>query len=359
MTTQTAELKRLMALALETGASDLHLKALAPPAMRVHGVLAPIPDAPVFQQEDIDRMLEEITTPEQRARLTAEKELDFSAILEEAGVRFRVNASYQRDSLALVMRVVPGRVPSFEELGPPDAFRVLAGRRQGLVLVTGAAGTGKSTSLAAMIDHINGVRQCHVVTIEDPIEFVHQDRKAYIAQREVGLDTTSFAEALRRVLRQDPDVILIGEMRDLETIATALTAAETGHLVLATLHTNNAPQTIDRIIDVFPPGQQTQVRLQLSAVLQGIMSMALLPKADGPGRVPAVEVLMATPAVRNLIRDGKTYQIPNIMQMGTRDGSQTMEQALRSLVERQLVRREDTLFYAPDHVPDASRAGAR
>ena len=341
------DVRELLKLCVERRASDLHLKVSSPPMLRVDGKLAMVEGAAPLRPGDTMQMLQDLTTEVQRQTFEEQRELDFAFSLE-AGERFRVNAAYQVGTVALAIRAVASHSLSLAELGLPEVCRTLASKPHGLVLVTGPTGSGKSTTLAAMIDYINETRPCHIVTIEDPIEFLHTDKKALITQREIGADTHSFAEALRHVLRQDPDVILVGEMRDLETIAAAITAAETGHLVLATLHTNSAAQTIDRIINVFPAEQQSLVRTQLSLVLEGIISMALLPQASGIGRCPAMEVLAMTSAVRNLIREGKTFQIPNAMQTSAQLGSQTLDQALKSLVERRIVKLEDALPYATD-----------
>lgn len=330
------DIDELLRFAVGQRASDLHIKIPSPPMIRVDGSLLPVNGMPEVTTEDVQDMLVKITSPDQQKSFEEQLELDFSYTLEGVG-RFRVNAAYQRGTVALAFRAIPSRIPTITELGLPDICRTLASKPNGLVLVTGPTGSGKSTTLAAMIDHVNSTMKSHIVTIEDPIEFIHADKESIIAQREIGSDTTSYVVALKHVLRQDPDVILVGEMRDLETIATAITGAETGHLVLATLHTNSATQTIDRIIDVFSPEQQQQIRLQLSVVLEGIITQALLPKLGQAGRVAALEILVMTPAVRNLIREAKTYQIPNIMQMGAQFGCQTMDQALKSLVERRLI----------------------
>lgn len=353
-------IQELLTLTVERKASDLHIKVPSPPVLRVDGQLVAIDGYPSLTSEDTDQMLNDITTEAQRKSFRERMELDLSYSVENVG-RFRVNACYQRGTVSLAFRAVPAQTLSIAQLGLPEVCRTLASRPHGMVLATGPTGSGKSTTLAAMIDHINQTRRCHIITIEDPIEFLHTDKESIIAQREIGADTSSFAEALRHALRQDPDVILVGEMRDLETIATAITAAETGHLVLATLHTTSAAQTIDRIIDVFPPEQQQQIRMQLSTVLQGILSMTLLPRASGPGRVAALEVLIMTSAVRNLIREGKTFQIPNLMQMGAQSGSQTMDQALKSLIERRLVNIEDALTHStnPDELLRQTQASTR
>lgn len=346
------DIQELLKLTVARGVSDLHLKVPSLPMLRMDGQLVEVEGASPLQPQDTKQMLYEITTEAQRRTFEEGLELDFSYSVDNLG-RFRVNASYQLGTVSLALRPIPFQILPIAELGLPEVCRTLASKPRGLVLVTGPTGSGKSTTLAAMIDHINQTRRCHIVTVEDPIEFLHTDKKSLIAQREIGTDTLSYAEALRHILRQNPDVILIGEMRDLETIAAAITAAETGHLVLATLHTTSAAQTIDRIIDVFPPTQQQQIRMQLSMVMEGVLTMALLPKAGGGGRVAAVEILIATPAVRNLIREGKTFQIPNAMQMAAQYGSQTMDQALKSLVERRLLNLEDALVYAAN--PDELR----
>jgi twitching motility protein PilT len=325
----------LLRVVVEREASDLHLKTGSPPVLRIHGALTPYGDARITPEE-MQEALEHITTEKQRDSFAEEMELDFAYNI--AGVaRFRVNAALQRGTISLVFRQVNWRVPSLEELGLPEVCKVLVMKPDGLILVTGPTGSGKSTTLAAMLDYLNERESRRVVTIEDPIEYLFQDKRCFITQRELGADTLSFAAALKRVLRQDPDVILVGELRDLETIATALTAAETGHLVLATLHTPSAPGAIDRIIDVFPPYQQTQIRSQLSTTLQGVFYQTLIPRVGGNGRVAAVEVMIATTAIRNLIREGKTYQMPNVIQTGTQYGMQTLNQALRDLIQRNVI----------------------
>ena len=329
---------------VERDASDLHMKAGAPPVLRIHGRLVS-EGLPKLTAESMESALSQIATREQQEVFAREKELDFA--VSAAGIgRFRVNAALQRGSIALAFRLVRWEIPTLEELGLPEVCRSLVVKPRGLVLVTGPTGTGKSTTLAAMIDYLNERERRHIVTIEDPIEFVHRDKQCLISQRELGGDTASFAAALKHVLRRDPDVILVGEMRDLETIALALTAAETGHLVLATLHTPSAAQTIDRIIDSFPPYQQQQVKLQLSTVLEAVLCQTLVPRADGTGRVAAVEVMVATSAVRNLIREGKTFQIPNVIQSGSQYGMQSMDQALADLCRRNIITREEALARA-------------
>jgi twitching motility protein PilT len=317
---------------LEVGGSDLHLTAGSPPLVRVNGELHPVEGYARLQPGPLRALVYAILSSRQREELEERLELDASHPLAGKG-RFRVNVFFQRGSVGAVMRAVPNRIPSLTELGMPPIVREFAELPRGLVLVTGATGSGKSTTLAAMIDEVNSHRRVHVMTVEDPIEFIHHHKTAVVNQREVGADTPTFASALRHALRQDPDVILVGEMRDLETMSTALTAAETGHLVLATLHTQDAPGSVERIIDVFPPHQQQQVRVQLAESLQGVVTQQLLPTVDGRGRVPAVEVMVAIPAVRNLIREGKVHQIRSAMQSGGRHGMQTMDHSLAQLVK--------------------------
>jgi twitching motility protein PilT len=311
--------------------SDLHLTAGSHPVVRVDGEMRPLTDFPVLNGSQIRQMVYSIVTQKQREKFENELELDTSYTLPGKS-RFRMNLFLQRDSVGCVMRVIPYEIADFDKLGIPPAVRAWANLPRGLVLVTGPTGSGKSTTLASIVDIINRERSVHIMTVEDPIEFLHQHKRAIVNQREVGEDTHSFANALKHVLRQDPDVILVGEMRDLETISTALTAAETGHLVFATLHTQDAPQSIDRIIDVFPAHQQQQVRVQLAASLQGICTQQLLPTLDGRGRVAACEVLVATPAIRNLIREAKTHQIYSMLQAGGKLGMVTMDMSLSKLV---------------------------
>jgi twitching motility protein PilT len=313
-------------------ASDLHFTAGAPPTVRVRGKLVRLEDYPILQPAEIRRLVYTILTQRQRDKLENDLELDLAYSLPDRS-RFRVNVFFQRDTVGAVFRAVPVDVPSIEALGLPPRVADFARMARGLILVTGPTGHGKSTTLAALIDIINRERPDHIMTVEDPIEYLHGHKTAVINQREVGADTKSFSNALRHVLRQDPDVILVGEMRDLETIQTALTAAETGHLVFATLHTQDAPQSIDRVIDVFPPHQQQQVRVQLAASIQAIVTQQLLPTADGTGRAVACEILVATPGIRNLIREGKTHMIYSAMQAGGKHGMQTMDQALGELVK--------------------------
>lgn len=325
----------LLKLVVERGASDLHVKAGTVPTLRIDGRLVPVGDERL-PDDRVRALIAEILTPEQISAFHQHLELDLAYSLPGVS-RYRVNIYQQRGGIGAAIRTIPAAVPTVDQLLLPKVIAHLASLPRGLVLVTGPTGSGKSTTMAAMVNHINQSRACHIVTIEDPIEYLHHDTLSLITQREVGADTHSFTEALRHVLRQDPDVILIGEMRDLDTIATAITAAETGHLVLATLHTVNAAQTVDRIVDVFPPHQQTQVRMQLSVAIEGVISQTLLPRRVGAGRIAALEVMVGTPAVRNLIREGKTHQIASTIQAGAKDGMQTLNQALRQLVRQDLV----------------------
>jgi twitching motility protein PilT len=312
-------------------ASDLHITAGAPPMVRVRGRLTPLDDYPRLMPADTREIVYSILSNDQRQRLETDWQIDFAYSIP-GHARFRVNAYFQRSAIGAALRLIPAELSTIDELGLPASVHDFTTKPRGIVLVTGPTGSGKSTSLAAMIDAINESREEHIMTVEDPIEFLHSHKKCIVNQRELGSDAQSFGAALKAALRQDPDVILVGEMRDLETISTALTAAETGHLVFATLHTQSAPQTVDRIIDVFPAHQQDQVRTQLSVALMGIMTQQLLPTQDGSARVVACEVLVPTPAVRNLIREGKTHQIPSAMQTGSNVGMQTMDASLAALV---------------------------
>jgi twitching motility protein PilT len=321
---------------IERGASDLHVTTGSHPIVRVNGALIRLEQYPVLTNEVLQRMIYAILTQKQRERLEQELELDISYSLP-GKARFRVNVYFQRDAVGAAFRMIPFEIRSIDELGLPRQVEDFARMPRGLVLVTGPTGSGKSTTLATLVDTVNREKGVHIMTVEDPIEFLHRHKTSIVNQREVGHDTHSFTAALKHVLRQDPDVILVGEMRDLETISTALTAAETGHLVFATLHTQDAPQTIDRIIDVFPPFQQQQVRVQLASSLQGVVTQTLLPRADKRGRVAAAEILVATPAVRNLIREGKVHQIYTAMQAGGKYGMQSMDQGLVDLVRKGLI----------------------
>jgi twitching motility protein PilT len=321
--------------AIRLGASDLHITVGLPPMVRVSGEVQPL-DFPPLTQNVTRELIYDILSNDQRQRLENDWELDFAYSLPRTA-RFRVNVYFQRGSLGAAFRTIPHEVRSLGELGLPRAVKDMTEKPRGLVLVTGPTGSGKSTTLAAMIDRINETRNEHIMSVEDPIEFLHNHKKCIVNQREVNQDTRSFAQALKHVLRQDPDVILVGEMRDLETISLAVTAAETGHLVFGTLHTQDAPQTVDRVIDVFPPHQQHQVRAQLANALQGIITQTLIPRRDGKGRVVACEILVPTPGVRNLIREGKNHQIYSAMQTGGKFGMQTMDAALVDLVRRGLI----------------------
>ncbi len=326
----------LLRYAVSVGASDLHLTAAMPAAIRLHGAIRQIEGCPVLENEVIRDMIFGILPASQRERFEEQRELDTSHSIAGVG-RFRVNVSMQRGTVAAALRPIPHEMPAFETLGLPDSIHAFTDLRRGLVLVTGPTGSGKSTTLASLIDIINRSKPLHIVTVEDPIEFLHDHKRSIVTQREIGEDTFSFAESLRRVLRQDPDVILVGELRDLETISTALTAAETGHLVFATLHTQDAPQTIDRIIDVFPTNQQEQIRVMLAATLEGVVTQQLIVNAEGTGRIPCSEVMVCTSAIRNLIRQAKTHQIYSLMQVGGSFGMQTMDQGLARLVRDGLI----------------------
>jgi twitching motility protein PilT len=321
---------------VDANASDLHVTTGTPPAIRVRGEVERLPGFDSLDAETTQQLLYHILSSEQQKHFELNRQLDFSYSIPGLA-RFRVNVYFQRESIGAAFRLIPTELKTLEELGIPDSLHVLAEKPRGLVLVTGPTGSGKSTTLAAIIDEINRNRSEHILTIEDPIEFLHRHKRCIVNQREIGPDATSFADALRAALRQDPDVILVGEMRDLETISTALTAAETGHLVFGTLHTQSAPSTIDRIIDVFPAEQQEQVRIQIANSLQGVVTQALLPTSDGMGRVPALEILLPDDAVRNLIRQGKVEQIYSVMQTNTGRGMQTMEQSLGDLIMRRVV----------------------
>jgi twitching motility protein PilT len=329
----------LLSTLIDLGGSDLHLTAYSPPRIRVDGELRDLEGYGMMLPGQLRSAIYGILTARQREEFEDTLELDASHPLPGKG-RFRVNVFFQRGSVGAVMRAIPNEIKSLAELGMPPSVRDFGVLPRGLVLVTGATGSGKSTTLASLVDYINAERSVHIMTIEDPIEFMHKHQKAIVNQREVGADTVSFSKALRHALRQDPDVILLGEMRDLETTSTALTAAETGHLVLATLHTQDAPGTVERMIDVFPPHQQQQVRVQLAEALQGVVSQQLLATADGRGRVAAVEVMVVTPAIRNLIREGKVHQIRSAIQSGARHGMQSMDASLANLVRAGRIDRE-------------------
>ena len=332
----------LLRMTVTKGASDLHLKVGGVPVLRINGQLIPQDEVSAMTSQDMKQVFEEVTTDEQRSSFADELELDFAYQVNGVG-RFRINAYLQGGTISLACRPVRTQIPSIEALGLPEVCKSLVLKPSGLIVVTGPTGCGKSTTLAAMMNYLNQEEKRKVVTIEDPIEFVHQDKRCIFSQRELGSDTRSFASALKHALRQDPDVILVGEMRDLETMGAALTAAETGHLVLTTLHTPSAPQAIDRFIDIFPPYQQQQVRTQLSTALEGVLYQTLVPRSDGSGRIAAVEVMLATTAIRNLIREGKTYQMLNAIQTGAQYGMQTLDQALLALYRNGIISREEAL----------------
>jgi twitching motility protein PilT len=323
------------------GGTDLLLTAGTPPRIRVHGDLQPVHGIAPLTADDTETMVAELLSPTQSAAFASQQDYDFSFSWRDRA-RIRGNAFVQRDQTALALRMIPSEVPAMEQLGLPPVLSDLVHRHQGLVLVTGPTGSGKSTSLAAMVDRINAGRACHILTIEDPIEYVHDHKRALVSQREVGTDTPSFPDALRAALREDPDVLLVGEMRDLESIRFALTIAETGHLVFATLHTNDTAQSISRMIDVFPAEQQAQVRVQLAAALSAVVYQRLVPRLGG-GMVAAYEVLVANSAARNLIKEGKTHQLRNVLVTGQREGMVTLEQSLSALVRAGVVRHEDAV----------------
>jgi len=332
------DITQLLGFAVSQGASDLHLSSGEPPMLRIHGDIKRL-DEPALTRDDVHVMAFDVMGDAQRRAFQEKLEIDFSFELGEIA-RFRVNVFTTRRGEAAVFRVIPSKIVTLDELGMPPILKDLCKRERGLVLCTGPTGSGKSTTLAAMVDYINETRDVSIITIEDPIEFVHQSKKALVNQREVGVHTQSFANALRGSLREDPDVVLVGEMRDLETIALALTAAETGQLVFATLHTSSAPKTVDRIIDAFPAEQQNQVRTMLAESLVGVITQCLCKKKP-TGRVAACEILIGVPAVRNLIREGKIHQLPSVMQTGQKQGMQTLDMSLQDLVARGLITREE------------------
>lgn len=340
-------LQDLLKLTVESEASDLHLRAGNHPALRMAGELVFQTHIPPLTGDQTRSLLESIATPEQQAALEIDRELDFAYASDSIG-RFRVNAHFQMGTIAMVFRLVRSDIPTIDELGLPVVCKTLVMKPYGLVVVTGPTGCGKSTTLAAMLDYLNDRVRRKVITIEDPIEYVHQDRNCAFVQREVGSDTRTFAAALKHALRQDPDVIMVGEMRDLETMATALTAAETGHLVLTTLHTPGTVQAMDRVIDSFPPHQQQQVRLQLATALEGVLYQNLVPRADGFGVVAAAEILVANIAIRSLIREGKTHQMLNAIQCGSEFGMQTLDDALVQLCRRGIITKDEAIIRSRD-----------
>jgi twitching motility protein PilT len=355
------DITQLLAFGVEQGASDCHLSAGEPPMLRVHGDLKKL-DGEVLSPDQVHALIFDIMNDSQRKTFQETLECDFSFALGETA-RFRVNVFMQRKGEAAVFRTIPTKVLTLEELGMPPILKQLCEKEKGLILVTGPTGSGKSTTLAGMVDYLNESFEGHILTVEDPIEFVHKSKKCLVNQRELGPNTQSFANALRSALREDPDIILVGEMRDLDTIQLALTAAETGHIVFGTLHTSSAPKTVDRVIDVFPPSQQSQIRSQFAESIEAVITQTLCKKKGG-GRVPALEIMTGTTAVRNLIREGKIHQIPGTMQVSQKDGMQTMDMALTSLVNRGLVTREEAQSKSmnPNLFPAAAAgvvAGAR
>lgn len=343
---ENLRIEELLQEVVDQRASDLHLQVGLPPMLRVDGFLQPVNGTKPLDVENTERLVYSILDDQQKEILQKDKEFDFSFSFGDLG-RFRVNAFHEKGNLAASMRLIPNEIPSLSELGLPSIVETFANYPRGLVLVTGPTGSGKSTTLAALIDKINNERAEHIITIEDPIEFTHKSKRSVIAQREVHYDTYSFNAALRSVLREDPDVVLIGEMRDLETISAAITIAETGHLVLATLHTNSAAQSIDRMVNVFPPHQQAQIKTQLSNILQAICSQRLIP-AIGGGRIAAAEILIANPAVRNVIREGKSHQLDQIIQTGAKEGMQSMDHTLVELVQSGQITYDEAKNYAVD-----------
>jgi twitching motility protein PilT len=348
-------INQLLRFAAQTKASDLHLSAGEPPSLRIHGDIQRV-DVPSLSAEDTHRLIFDVMNDAQRRIFQEKLEVDFAFALDDE-LRFRVNAFVQNRGEGAVFRSIPHKIPSFTDLNLPPVLRTFAEQEKGLVLVTGPTGSGKSTTLAAMIDYINENTSGHILTLEDPIEFVHKSKRCLVNQREVGTQTHSFNAALKSAFREDPDVILVGELRDLETVSLALTAAETGHLVFATVHTSSAPKTVDRLVDVFPTQQQAQIRTMLSESLVGVATQSLLPKVGG-GRAAAIEILVATPAVRNLIRENKTFQIPSAMQVGAKSGMVTMEAALMDLVAKGLVAADDVRHRLPESA-DQQRAAAQ
>ncbi|MFO8143863.1 MAG: type IV pilus twitching motility protein PilT [Dehalococcoidales bacterium] len=339
---QEEQIAELLKLTVDKKASDLHLRIPSPPVLRIDGALVIQEDLPPVTAQDIEMVFQYITTPEQRNTFFNELELDFAYSIHGLA-RFRVSVMKQRNTISIAFRTVPFEVMTIDGLGLPQICKELVLKPRGLILVTGPTGSGKSTTMAAMVDYLNDHESRNVITIEEPIEYLHRNKKCLIAQRDLGDDTRSFSSALVHALRHDPDVIVVGEMRDLETISTAIRAAETGHLVLGTLHTTDAPQTVDRIIDIFPHGQQQQIRLQLSQVMEGILSQTLLPRIGG-GRVGAFEIMTTTSAVRNLIREQKTFELHSIMQLNAKDGMQTLDQALANLLKQGIITKDDALM---------------
>jgi twitching motility protein PilT len=348
----------LLQLAKTKNASDLHIVVYSPPLFRIHGSLLPAEDLPALTAEDVDRSLNDILTEKEKVDFKNNLELDFGRTVPDVG-RVRFNVARQRGTASVVARLLPSSIPTPEDLGLPKVCKDLIMRPRGLVVISGPTGSGKSTTLASMIDYLNHEESCRVVTIEDPIEYTYENKKCTITQRELGYDTLSFSEALRHVLRQDPDVILVGEMRDLETASTALTVAETGHLVLTTGHAPSAAQAVERIINMFPPHERPLTQTRLASLLLAIFCQALVPKSDGSGRVAAIEVMLATGAVRNLIREGKSFQLPNIIRMNTQHGMELLDQALIRLYRDNVISRDTVFEYCNDREEIAKVTGER
>lgn len=336
----------LLKKAVKMDASDIHITVGVPPTMRINGKLTPYGNDKLTP-ENTNTYVREVLSEEQYNKYNENGELDLSYAIQGVG-RFRVNVYKQRGSDAIALRTVAPQIPTLEKLGMPSVLKDMCQKTRGLVIVTGPTGSGKSTTLAAMVNEINSTRESHIITLENPIEYLHKHKKSIVNQREIGHDSKSYVNALMAVLREDPDVILVGEMRDLETISIAITAAETGHLVFSTLHTIGSSKTIDRIVDVFPPHQQQQIKVQLSAVMEGIISQQLLPRVDGKGRVAATEIMVATPAIRNLIREGKTHQIDSVIQTGGKYGMTTMDMNLVELYKKGEISRDDAITYSVD-----------
>jgi len=337
-------LEELFRTTIDQGGSDLHITVGVPPTIRKNGRLIRLQDK-IVDSKDVEVYIKQMLTEKQMDELREKGQVDLSFSLDGIG-RFRVNAFKQRGSLGAAIRLVNSSIKTVSELGLPNVVSELARKTKGLILVTGPTGSGKSTTLASVINQINEERDCHILTLEDPIEYLHRHKKSIVNQREIGNDSISYAAALKAALREDPDVILVGEMRDIDTISIAITAAETGHLVLSTLHTTGAASTIDRIIDVFTPHQQQQIRIQLSVILQGVISQQLLPREDKPGRVAAIEIMIATPAIKNLVREGKTHQLDSLIQTGGKFGMQTMDSSLVSLYKKGMITQESLMAHA-------------
>lgn len=337
-------LEELFRATVEQGGSDLHITVGVPPTIRKNGRLVRLQDK-ILDSRDIETYIKQMLTEKQMNELTEKGQVDLSFSWDGIG-RFRINAFKQRGSLGAAIRLVNSSVKTVAELGLPNVVSELARKTKGLILVTGPTGSGKSTTLASIINQINEERDCHILTLEDPIEYLHRHKKSIVNQREIGNDSISYAAALKAALREDPDVILVGEMRDIDTISIAITAAETGHLVLSTLHTTGAASTIDRVIDVFTPHQQQQIRIQLSVILQGVISQQLLPRSDKPGRAAAIEIMVATPAIKNLVREGKTHQLDSLIQTGGKFGMQTMDNSLANLYKKGMITQEDLMAHA-------------